>query len=124
MKFVISCPGILAFSFKIVLPKHIHMKQLLFILTFFFVNYTIAQTIGTKVSLVGVDGKTYTGVITAVQAGKYKVKYDGYDFDAWLTANQFTISQSLPPVPNTRNNNLTNRNNTEQFTQTRQLNRF
>ncbi len=50
-----------------------------------------AQSIGSKVRLVGVDGKNYTGIITNVQNGNFMVKYDGYDFDAWLTSNQFTV---------------------------------
>lgn len=84
------------------------MKKLLFILSIFLVNYSIAQKIGNKVSIVAVDGKTYTGVITDIQGGKYKVRYDGYNFDSWLTANQFTLLQSSPPIPNNSNNQAQN----------------
>lgn len=58
----------------------------------------ISQTIGSKVSLTGVDGKNYTGVITNIQGGKYKVKYDGYDFDAWLTKRQFVVTNTIAPA--------------------------
>lgn len=49
------------------------------------------QTIGSKVSFKSVDGKLYTGVINEVRAGQFKVKYDGFDFEAWLTAAQFQL---------------------------------
>ena len=100
------------------------MKKLLFILSFLLVNYSIAQTIGSKVSMFDPEGKTYTGVITGIQGDKYKVKYDGYDFEALLTSNQFKVLQSSPPVPNNRNNNQTNRNNADQFNQTTKVNRY
>lgn len=60
---------------------------------------TAAQQVGSKVSLVATDGKTYTGVITEVQGEKYKIKYDGFDFDAWLTSTQFTVTEN-PPANN------------------------
>lgn len=66
-----------------------------------------AQSVGSKVSIVGEDGKNYTGVITAIQGSKYNVKYDGYDFNAWLTGNQFKIIQSTVPVPYNNNTNRT-----------------
>jgi len=60
----------------------------------------IAQKTGSKVSLVANDGKTYTGTITEVQGGTYKIRYDGFDFEASLTAAQFTvISPPAPPAP-------------------------
>lgn len=68
-----------------------------------FCTSAISQTIGSKVSLTAVDGKNYTGVITDIQGGKYKVKYDGYDFDSWLTGSQFTVVNATPPIPNTQN---------------------
>lgn len=70
---------------------------------------SVAQTIGSKVSIVAVDGKTYSGLIKEIQGNKYKVRYEGYDFDAWLTANQFTVVNTDPPAPviqqKTANNN-------------------
>lgn len=53
-----------------------------------------SQSIGTKVKMTGTDNKEYTGVITDINANKYKVKYDGYDFETWLTAEQFTITST------------------------------
>ncbi len=51
----------------------------------------LCQTIGSKVTFPGTDGRTYTGTITSIQSGKYYVKYDGYDFNAWLDRNQFKL---------------------------------
>lgn len=48
-------------------------------------------SIGTRISFPGTDGKTYTGIIKEIQGNQYKVKYDGYDFEAWLQRNQFTV---------------------------------
>ena len=50
-----------------------------------------AQSIGSKVSFPGTDGRIYTGVIKEISGDKYKVKYDGYDFEAWLVRAQFTV---------------------------------
>jgi len=50
-----------------------------------------SQTIGSKVTFPGTDGRTYIGTISSVQGGKYYIKYDGYDFNAWLDRNQFTL---------------------------------
>jgi hypothetical protein len=60
-----------------------------------------AQTIGTKVSFPGTDGKTYTGAIKDARGDKYLVKYDGYDFEAWLVREQFTVVST----PNTNYSN-------------------
>lgn len=54
-------------------------------------NSLPAQTVGSKVSLYDPTGKTYTGVIKDIQGDKYKVKYDGFDFEAWLTTDQFRV---------------------------------
>ncbi len=82
-----------------------------YIFTFFaaFVIYfsAFSQQVGSKVSLSASDGKTYTGVITEINDGKYKIKYDGFDFDAWLTNTQFTVTETnnetkaadAPPLP-------------------------
>src|SRR5688572_3650174 len=53
---------------------------------------TNAQTVNSKVSMQDASGKSYTGVITAVRGDKYYVKYDGVDFSAWLSKNQFTVT--------------------------------
>jgi len=50
-----------------------------------------AQSVGSRVSFLGTDGKTYTGTVNEVQGNRYKIKYDGYDFEAWATAEQLTI---------------------------------
>lgn len=63
----------------------------------------IAQNIGTKVSIVGVDGKTYSGVIEDVQGTKYKIKYDGYNFESWLVKNQFSVFNTNSPSIQTNN---------------------
>lgn len=72
-----------------------------------FTIISFAQNKGDNVELVGEDGKTYTGKITEISNGKYKVLYDGYDFSAWLTDNQFKVINSGTPVPpqSKKNNN-------------------
>ncbi len=75
-------------------------KIICFICLFFLCNTIQAQTVNSKVSMVGTDGKNYTGVITAIQADKYNVKYDGINFSAWLTANQFTVASAANAVQN------------------------
>ena len=89
------------------------MKYLFFILTtFLFFNLSKAQTIGNKVSIKTGVGNTYTGVITAIQDNKYKIKYDGFEFDAWLTADQFTVTQGTSTQPSNNNTNTTKQSTT------------
>ena len=57
----------------------------------FMCTVAFCQAIGSKVTFPGTDGRTYNGTITSIQAGKYYVKYDGYDYNAWLDRNQFTL---------------------------------
>ena len=64
----------------------------IFMSAFIFLTSATAQTIGSKVSLTAVDGKPYTGTIIDMQGGKYKIKYDGFDFDAWLSKEQFSLA--------------------------------
>jgi len=47
--------------------------------------------VGSKVSFVASDGKTYSGTIKEIQGDQYKIKYDAFDFETWLTKNQFTV---------------------------------
>ncbi len=65
----------------------------LIIILYVFTTYGQNYATGTKVEIVAVDGKTYNGTITEVLNGKYKVHYDGYDFDAWLTPDQFKVKE-------------------------------
>lgn len=74
---------------------------IIFLLLYIFNTSAIAQKIGSKVSLVAIYGKTYTGTVTEIQAEKYKIKYDGVDFDAWLLSSQFKVIE----VPNPPDNN-------------------
>ena len=87
-----------------------------FILIVIILFYTPAfpQIVGSKVSLTAVDGKSYTGTITDIQDEKYKVKYDGFDFEAWLTNNQFTVTDnpSAAPIPNQNNSQKKEREQT------------
>ena len=68
------------------------MKKL-FVFTFILLfSFTLnAQSIGSKVSFTAVDGKYYTGSVTEVHGDKYKIKYDGFDFEAWLGSDQFKV---------------------------------
>ncbi len=78
------------------------MKNILILLIALIIKANaFTQTVGSKVSLVAVDGKTYTGKITEIQGDKYKVKYDGFNFDSWLNAQQFQVVESTPPAPAT-----------------------
>lgn len=73
------------------------MKNVLILLLALLITANaFTQTVGSKVSLVAVDGKNYTGKITEIQGDKYKVKYDGFTFDAWLNAQQFQVVESTP----------------------------
>ncbi len=67
---------------------------LIFLLIFLVTISAIAQQAGSKVSFVAADGKTYTGVIEEIKGNQYKVKYDGYNFEAWLTAGSFTVLET------------------------------
>jgi len=75
----------------------------IFLLAFIFLTSVTAQTVGSKVSLTAVDGKSYTGTITDIQNEKYKVKYDGFDFEAWLINNQFTVVNTTTTATQTNN---------------------
>ncbi|MDQ6755406.1 MAG: hypothetical protein M3004_00570 [Bacteroidota bacterium] len=69
---------------------------------------SFSQGIGTKVSFKGTDGKLYTATISNIQGDKYKLKYDGFDFEAWATSDQFTVTNN--PAYQQQN---TNRNSTQ-----------
>jgi hypothetical protein len=75
---------------------------ILLLVTGFYLSSS-AQNIGSKVSFVAVDGKTYTGVIQDIQGNQYKIKYDGFDYNAWLSANQFTVVNSYIAPQNQTN---------------------
>jgi hypothetical protein len=53
--------------------------------------FSFPQTVGSKVTFTAVDGKKYTGTIKDINNNQYKVKYDGVDFEAWLTRDQFKL---------------------------------
>ena len=74
------------------------MKKILTAIStlFFFCFYLHAQSIGSKVSFSAVDGKSYTCIVKEIQGNQYKVKYDGYDFEAWLTKDQFQVVDAAP----------------------------
>src|SRR5690349_24016159 len=56
-----------------------------------FSSFSFAQTIGSKVTFTAVDGKNYTGTVKDISNNQYKIKYDGVDFEAWLTRDQFKL---------------------------------
>ena len=62
-----------------------------------------AQTVGSKVSFKTVSGQICTGIITEVKPNQYKVKYDGYNFESWLTASQFQVVANTNPINTTSN---------------------
>ena len=75
--------------------------SLLFVVLAFFSISLFAQNLGSKVSFPGTDGRTYTGVIKEIKGDQYKVKYDGYDFEAWLVKAQFKLLDEKAAVNNT-----------------------
>lgn len=66
-------------------------KSFVLILIILICSPAIAQTIGSKVSFKGTDGRAYTGTINSIQGNKYKIKYDGFEYEAWAAADQFTL---------------------------------
>src|SRR5665647_1542663 len=104
----------LKFFYMILFPCHVSLKSLrkvehnnkikkilIFLLGIMLFVSSREQTLGSKVSLTAVDGQAYTGTITKIQGDKYNVKYDGFDFEAWLTGSQFTVVNANLPTPNT-----------------------
>ncbi len=73
--------------------RHKLIKPSLFFIVFIIKNILLfAQTIGTNISVTGVDGKIYTGIIKNISGKWYQVKYDGYNALRWLKADQFKVS--------------------------------
>lgn len=76
------------------------MKLIPAILILFIYNFSFGQSVGSKVSFVAVDGKTYTGSITAIRGDLYSIKYDGVDFKADLNSAQFKVIKPVAaPAP-------------------------
>ena len=67
------------------------LKSFFFILIILICSHAIAQTIGSKVGFKGTDGRAYTGTINAIRGNQYKIKYDGFEYEAWAAADQFTL---------------------------------
>ncbi len=67
------------------------MKILLVSFFSFVTTFLCGQSIGTKVKMTAEDGKEYSGVIKEINGNKFRVKYDGTDFEAWLLSTQFTV---------------------------------
>ena len=57
-------------------------------------------SVGSKVSFVAGDGKSYTGTVMEIKGDQYKIKYDAFNFETWLNRDQFTIitGSTTPPV--------------------------
>lgn len=82
-------------------------KVFVIIISTFFYTYVKCQTIGSRVSFPATDGKTYTGVIKDIQGNSFKIKYDGFEYESWLMANQFSVIGHSP------NTNYTSPSQTE-----------
>ncbi len=67
------------------------MKILLITFFSFVTTFIYGQSIGTKVKMTATDGKEYSGIIKEISGDKFKVKYDGTDFEAWLLSSQFIV---------------------------------
>lgn len=67
---------------------------------------TVAQQIGSKVSFKAVDGKIYTGIVKEIENSRYRIKYDGFEFESWLDGSILTFLNTPPTPPSSpRNNN-------------------
>lgn len=53
-----------------------------------------SQNIGTRVSFIAADGRTYFGSVKEIAGNNYKIKYEGVEFEAWLTRDQFTVTDA------------------------------
>ena len=87
---------------------------------FFNAADTFGQSIGNSVSILGVDGKTYTGVVMNIANNMYQIKYDGYDALRWLSSGQIkVINKNTTTVSevqaNSSTQDLENLNNIYQF---------
>jgi hypothetical protein len=80
------------------------MKYSFLLISILFTINLSAQSVGDKVFYKAADGKEYTGLIKEIKGDQYLVKYDGVDFEAWLTRDQFTITNSTQPQT-TKNTN-------------------
>ena len=67
------------------------MKILFVSLSCFVTTIVCGQSIGTKVKMKATDAKEYTGVIIGIEGDKFRVKYDGTDFETLLLSTQFTV---------------------------------
>lgn len=81
---------------------------LIFIGIAFSICPSFAQTIGSKVSFTASDGKTYTGIVIGLKGAEYKIKYDGSDFEAWLTSGQFILVNTSIPTTTKPSNTTAN----------------
>lgn len=72
-------------------------RYLVFLMFLLSIHSMMAQIVGSKVQLSDATGKNYTGTITEIKDGKYKVKYDGYNFEAWLDPGQFKVTTAPAP---------------------------
>ncbi len=68
--------------------------------------------VGKGVNFIGTDGKTYTGIVQEVQGNKYRIKYDGYDFESWLDRDQFSTNTVRRVTTNTNVSNRANETET------------
>jgi len=76
--------------------------KLMLVSFFCFITATVSsQSVGTKVKIKAADGNEYTGVISQVNGDKYRVKYEGSEFEVWLLNTQFTV------INNTGGNTVT-----------------
>lgn len=58
-----------------------------------------AQSMGSKVSFEAADGKTYAGKIIEIEGDKYKIKYDGFEFESWMSKTQFRVTLEMTALP-------------------------
>jgi len=75
------------------------MKFIFTLLLIGLCNLGNAQSMGSKVSFEAADGKTYAGKIIEIEGDKYKIKYDGFEFESWMLKTQFTVTLEMTALP-------------------------
>lgn len=83
--------GIKALKFSVNSNKTIMKYFIGFFSAWLFTTYANAQEVGSKVTFKAVDGNTYTGIVKEKENTRYKIKYDGYEFESWLEGSQFSV---------------------------------
>ncbi|RZM20964.1 MAG: hypothetical protein EOO88_34660, partial [Pedobacter sp.] len=84
-------------------------KLLCFALAIILPLREFAQQTGNKVTVTAADGRVFIGTIKTVSQGKFLVSYDGYNFEAWLTKDQFQLQNDRIAIAKPANSSGANK---------------